>query len=105
MYSPEKYNLQHMPSFTFGVKSNLEKPNQNPGNNNNRFRLVLSASKHPLLNAIQFHAGPTAYAVEKVNLESKKSFSFGLKIKQEKYSDTPGTFEQTRKHKRKNQHF
>lgn len=34
---------------------------------------------------------PTAYQAEKVVLKTTPSYSFGLKITREKYSDTPGT--------------
>lgn len=30
-YRPEDVNLNHAPSFSFGEKFNLEKPNSNPG--------------------------------------------------------------------------
>lgn len=37
---------------------------------------------------------PSAYAPEKVNLKHTPAFSFGLKIKQERYSETPGRIKQ-----------
>lgn len=34
---------------------------------------------------------PTAYQTEKVNLNHTPAYTFGIKVKHEKYSDTPGT--------------
>lgn len=83
-YRPEAVNLDHMPSFTFGGRYSLEKPNTNPGN-------TMIVVYKIWLNFILCIA-PCAYETEKVNLDHTPSYTFGLKVHHSKTNDTPGNF-------------
>lgn len=86
-YSPEKCNLDHQPSYSFGGKYNLSKPSGTPCKSLNSAHLM---AKFPHLHNNHFSfAAPTAYQTEKVNLNHSPAYTFGTKANHEKYIETP----------------
>lgn len=77
-----------MPSFTFGGRHSLEKPNNNPGNYSVK---ILFQNVSIYLKTIPIPA-PCAYETEKVNLDHTPSYTFGVKTNHLKTNDTPGTY-------------
>lgn len=88
-YQPEKCNLEHQPSYSFGSRPEEKVRSDTPG--------WYCYGSFPCWYFIEISTqisvsftAPTAYAPEKVRKYTPPAYSFGLKIKQERYNNTPG---------------
>lgn len=89
-YRPEDVKLDHTPSYSFGNKFDLIKPNTNPGNYLDFLYIYKIKHLKPKTQSV-YYVAPGSYHSESVNLDHSPAFTFGHKTKLSKTNDTPGT--------------